>query len=151
MKIELDVNEKQLQELDKGLTSLLTSLTKKQQTELIQQYMMQQMDKLYIQEEGNYWQPNKQELTAFGKKLQDSLVQNMGAVMHTEILKHTNTQKIMDEVITHIENNLYQIIQTAITNYIIEHLFSDKNNIESKIQEQIGIAINQLYSDGRIR
>lgn len=55
MKVELDLSTEQLNELDKGLTDLLKTLTDEQKTVIVKEYLQKQMDNNFYTESGGFY------------------------------------------------------------------------------------------------
>lgn len=125
MKIELEVSAEQLKELDKGLNNLLLNLNEEQQVQLIQGYLNKQFQDLYKKD--SYW--SNTELTAFGKELIQGLQGQISKSVTSKLLEQENVKKEIDEITQNVLNNLSDIIQKSITQYIVDNLFSNKQDI----------------------
>lgn len=125
MKIELDVSAEQLKELDKGLTNLLSTLSEEQQVQLIQGHLNKQFENLY--NKSSYY--SNTELTDFGKNLIQGLQKQITNSVTDKILEQENVKKEIDEITRDVLNNLPDIIQQSITQYIVNNLFLNKQHI----------------------
>ena len=125
MKVELDLSTEQLQKLDDNLTNLLDNLTEEQRIEIIKSYINFQFDKLTYTYKTS-WGNEQKELSKFGKDLVTGLQDLITKSISTEILEHENIKEIIEANIKEVENNIYNIISSAISRYIIDNLFTSR-------------------------
>lgn len=137
MKVELDLSTTQLEELDKSLTSLMENLTEEQQVEIIKSYINFQFDKLEYSYHDDYWNRDKKEISEFGKKLIEGLQNQIVNSISEEIMKDENLRSFIQETVDGIIKDLPDIIETSITRYIVDNLFSSRSNIDEQIRQTL--------------
>ena len=137
MKVELDLSTTQLEELDKSLTSLMENLTEEQQVEIVKSYINFQFDKLEYSYHDDYWNRDKKEISEFGKKLIEGLQNQIVNSISEEIMKDESLRSFIQETVNGIIKDLPNIIETSITRYIVDNLFSSKSNIDEQIRQTL--------------
>lgn len=136
MKVELDLSAEQLQELDKGLTELLKTLSSEQKTEIVKTYLETKMDEGFYTRKDSFYN-SRNELSSFGQEvingLQDKIKENISdKLFSNEVIK----EKI-DEILKSTTNNLESIIETAISTYVVNNLFTHQQDLQQQIRNTI--------------
>ena len=139
MKVELDLSAEQLTLLDTSLKDCLLSLTTKQKTDLLQNYINTQLESFRVEKpyEGYYRSRPEYEYTDFGKQITDKMSSRIEKAITDKMLSNEELTKYIDEVIENVKKNLQETIESSISKYIIEHLFQDKNSLEDEIRNTI--------------
>lgn len=147
MKVEIDLDSEQLSLLDTSLKDLVLSLTKEQQTELLQNYINTQLESFRVPKQSDYWRSSTEyEYTDFGKQITDKMSERIEQAIVDKMLSNKELTKYINEIIENIKKDLQHIIEYSISNYIVEHLFQDKDSLQSKIQT----TIYQMKNDNTI-
>ena len=135
MKVELDLSTEQLQELDKGLLDLLKTLNDDQKVQLIKAYLENKMDEnLYIKKDSFY---SSKELSSFGKEIFDGLQERIKDSITDELFNNEDLQSDLDDIVNRLKKNLYGIIESSISSYIINNLFRHQDDLQQQIQQTI--------------
>ncbi len=138
MKVEIDLDSEQLTLLDTSLKDLVLSLTKEQQTELLQNYINTQLESFRVQKQSDYWRSTPEyEYTDFGKQITDKMSERIEQAIVDKMLSNEELTKYMDSIIEDTKKGLQRIIEYSISNYIVEHLFQDKNSLQQQIRNTI--------------
>lgn len=142
MKVELDLSTEQLAELDKGLVDLISSLTDKQKTEIVKEYLQYKMDdNFYKKSEGYY--SSSTTLTDFGKEVIDGLQSKVSKNITNSLFKDEEITKRIDDITDYITENLDTIITQSLITYITHNLFQNQQSI----QQQIMITVNNMLNE----
>lgn len=137
MKLEIEVSEDQLKNLDEDLSTLLSTLSTDDKLKLIEAYLFKKFDEgLYAT---NFY--GSSELTTFGRKLVDGVDKYIGEHIVNEIIDTEGYKNIFDNIM----NNMQKIISESISKYVIEHLFMDKGCVQSMINHQIYDIVPQQF------
>ena len=135
MKVELDLSTEQLQELDKGLLDLLKTLNDDQKVQLIKAYLENKMDEnLYIKKDSFY---SSKELSSFGKEIFDGLQERIKDSITDELFNNEDLQSDLNDIVNRLKKNLYGIVESSISSYIINNLFMHQNDLQQQIQQTI--------------
>lgn len=135
MKVELDLSTEQLQELDKGLLDLLKTLNDDQKVQLIKAYLENKMDEnLYIKKDSFY---SSKELSSFGKEIFDGLQERIKDSITDELFNNEDLQSDLNDIINRLKKNLYGIVESSISSYIINNLFRHQDDLQQQIQQTI--------------
>ena len=135
MKVELDLSTEQLQELDKGLLDLLKTLNDDQKVQLIKAYLENKMDEnLYIKKDSFY---SSRELSSFGKEIFDGLQERIKDSITDELFNNEDLQSDLNDIVNRLKKNLYEIVESSISSYIINNLFMHQNDLQQQIQQTI--------------
>lgn len=133
MKVELEVSENQLKELDKDLTEFMKNLDDEQKLTLLGEYLQKQCENLLFT---NSW--GNRELTDFGGKLINGLKEQVSNLyIENYFLNNEELKQKLDEHLRDVEEHLTETINEAITRYIIQHLFMDTNSLSIMVNNQI--------------
>lgn len=135
MKVELDLSTEQLNQLDGDLTDLLKNLTEDQKIEIIKGYINYQFDKLTYKYTTSWG--HGEELSQFGKDLVSGLQGQIVKSISDDIMENENLKKLIEDTITNVTKDLEQIIRGAISDYVVNNLFSSKEQIHDNIMQQI--------------
>ena len=136
MKVELELTEQQLKELDNGLNNLLQNLSEKQKLEIVKAYMIKQFDGIYY-EKIDTWGCTRTELTDFGRTLIKELQDKITQAASDKIIEQLLENKEINNCIKLVEKDLPQIIEKSISQYIVDNLFRNKNDLQQQIYEII--------------
>lgn len=140
MKIELEVNSDQLKLLDSGLKELLLNLTEEQKIELLQNYIDKQLENFRVLKQHSYWgSTSEYEYTDFGKQVIDGLRDKIADCITDDVLNKPEIKEYMGSIVNDMKQDLPEIIQKSIIQYIINNLFTDKVGIEH--------ICTQIYND----
>lgn len=135
MKVELDLSTEQLQELDKGLLDLLKTLNDDQKVQLIKAYLENKMDEnLYIKKDSFY---SSKELSSFGKEIFDGLQERIKDSITNELFNNEDLQSDLNDIVNRLKKNLYEIVESSISSYIINNLFTHQSDLQQQIQQTI--------------
>lgn len=135
MKVELDLSTEQLQELDKGLLDLLKTLNDDQKVQLIKAYLENKMDEnLYIKKDSFY---SSKELSSFGKEIFDGLQERIKDSITNELFNNEDLQLDLNDIVNRLKKNLYEIVESSISSYIINNLFRHQDDLQQQIQQTI--------------
>lgn len=135
MKVELDLSTEQLQELDKGLLDLLKTLNDDQKIQLIKAYLENKMDEnLYIKKDSFY---SSKELSSFGKEIFDGLQERIKDSITDELFNNEDLQSDLNDIVNRLKKNLYGIVESSISSYIINNLFRHQDDLQQQIQQTI--------------
>lgn len=135
MKVELDLSTEQLQELDKGLLDLLKTLNDDQKVQLIRAYLENKMDEnLYIKRDSYY---NSKELSSFGKEIFDGLQERIKDSIIDRLFDNEDLQSDLNDIVNRLKKNLYEIVESSISSYIINNLFTHQSDLQQQIQQTI--------------
>lgn len=135
MKVELDLSTEQLQELDKGLLDLLKTLNDDQKVQLIRAYLENKMDEnLYIKHDSYY---NSKELSSFGKEIFDGLQERIKDSIIDRLFDNEDLQSDLNDIVNRLKKNLYEIVESSISSYIINNLFTHQSDLQQQIQQTI--------------
>ena len=139
MKVELDLSAEQLTLLDTSLKDCLLSLTAKQKTELLQNYINTQLESFRVEKpyEGYYRSRPEYEYTDFGKQITDKMSDRIEKAITDKMLDNEELTNYINEVIANVRENLQHTIESAISTYIINHMFQDKDSLQSEIMNTI--------------
>lgn len=139
MKVELEINDTQLQSLDKDLTTFLSTLDDSQKLTLLGKYVEHQLNDLY---EDRGW--SGKELTEFGKQLIGHLREQIkNLYIENYYLNNEELKKELDSYVEDIKKELPNIVREAIANYITYNLFNSINDINNRIQNGINDYISK--------
>ena len=135
MKVELDLSTEQLQELDKGLLDLLKTLNDDQKVQLIKAYLENKMDEnLYIKKDSFY---SSKELSSFGKEVFDGLQERIKDSITDRLFDNEDLQSDLNDIVNRLKKNLYEIVESSISSYIINNLFTHQSDLQQQIQQTI--------------
>lgn len=135
MKVELDLSTEQLQELDKGLLDLLKTLNDDQKVQLIRAYLENKMDEnLYIKKDSFY---SSKELSSFGKEIFDGLQERIKDSITDRLFDNEDLQSDLNDIVNRLKKNLYEIVESSISSYIINNLFTHQSDLQQQIQQTI--------------
>lgn len=135
MKVELDLSTEQLQELDKGLLDLLKTLNDDQKVQLIKAYLENKMDEnLYIKHDSFY---SSKELSSFGKEIFDGLQERIKDSITDRLFDNEDLQSDLNDIVNRLKKNLYEIVESSISSYIINNLFTHQSDLQQQIQQTI--------------
>lgn len=135
MKVELDLSTEQLQELDKGLLDLLKTLNDDQKVQLIRAYLENKMDEnLYIKHDSFY---SSKELSSFGKEIFDGLQERIKDSITDELFNNEDLQSDLNDIVNRLKKNLYEIVESSVSSYIINNLFRHQDDLQQQIQQTI--------------
>ena len=135
MKVELDLSTEQLQELDKGLLDLLKTLNDDQKVQLIKAYLENKMDEnLYIKKDSFY---SSKELSSFGKEIFDGLQERIKDSITDRLFDNEDLQSDLNDIVNRLKKNLYEIVESSISSYIINNLFTHQSDLQQQIQQTI--------------
>ena len=135
MKVELDLSTEQLQELDKGLLDLLKTLNDDQKVQLIRAYLENKMDEnLYIKKDSFY---SSKELSSFGKEVFDGLQERIKDSITDRLFDNEDLQSDLNDIVNRLKKNLYEIVESSISSYIINNLFTHQSDLQQQIQQTI--------------
>ena len=141
MKIELEINNTQLEALDKDLTTFLSTLTDDQKLTLLGKYLETQFRGIY--DFDNSW--GQKTLTEFGKKIINGLQDKIAnAYIENYYLNNEELKAKLDEYTENIKKELPNVIREAIANYITNNLFSSTNEISYMIQNGISQYMSEM-------
>lgn len=138
MKVELDLSAEQLTLLDTSLKDCLLSLTAKQKTELLQNYINTQLESFRVEKKSDYWRSTPEyEYTDFGKQITDKMSDRIEKAITDKMLDNEELTNYINEVIANVRKNLQHTIESSISTYIINHMFQDKDSLQSEIMRTI--------------
>lgn len=146
MKVEIDLGEDQLKLLDEDMTKLLESLSDKQKTKILSDYILNQFDKMETTYKDN-WGRDETVLSEFGKQLVRGLQEKIVEVVTTNILENEVAKRIVQENVDAVVKNLDSIIQSSITKYVIENVFTSKERLYDTTCKAIQETTNNLRSE----
>lgn len=135
MKVELDLSAEQLQELDNGLINLIKTLSEDQKTEIVKSYLLNKMDENFYEQTNSFY--SSKQLTDFGKTVVDGLREKVADNITNDILSNKDLIDKMNEIIEYTTRDLQEIVESAISKYIVDNLFSNKYMIEEQIRRTI--------------
>lgn len=142
MKVELDLNSEQLQELDKDLCKLLKSLTEEQQTEIIKSYMTECLNNQMFEQAS--W--NHSTLTNFGQEVISGLQNKINKVITDVILSDEHLIKEIEERKQSVIKELPETVTNAIGTYIVENLFNSRQAIANDVNVMLCTRLNEINS-----
>lgn len=142
MKVELDLNSEQLQELDKDLCKLLKSLTKEQQTEIIKSYMTECLNNQMFERDS--WNGNT--LTNFGQEVISGLQNKISKAITDVILSDEQLIEKIEQRKLAVINELPETVTNAIGTYIVENLFNSKQAIANDVNVVLCKRLNEINS-----
>ena len=131
MKVELELTENQLKDLDKGLEDLLRNLTDEQKIELIKGYMEKTLNNIYYEQTDSFYSSKK--LSSFGEEITHGLQDKVKECIADNILQNSNIQEIVDSTVNSLRGQLPRLVQESISRYIIDHLFQSKEDINQDL------------------
>lgn len=136
MKVELDLSSEQLTALDNSLVDLISSLNEDQKIDIVKTYINFQFNKLY-EKQKNYYGREEDRLSQFGEDLIKGLQRQIDESITETIMSDENLKKVLDDEINDITSNLKNIVDKAITTYVVDKLFCSKDNIQNMIHASI--------------
>ena len=147
MKVELDLSVEQLSLLDKSLKDCLLSLTDEQKIQLLQNYINDQLESFReFKTDSTYWgNSTKYVYTDFGKQVIEGLSGKIEKSITKEMLNNKEIKQYMNEVIEQVKRNLQSSIEKAISDYIVNNLFFNKEDIREEIRITLSKIHNQNY------
>lgn len=135
MKVELDLSAEQLQELDNGLMNLIKTLSEDQKTEIVKSYLQNKMDENFYSKQDSIY--SSKQLSNFGKEVVEGLREKVADNITNDILSNKDLIDKMNEIIEYTTKDLQEIVESAISKYIVDNLFSNKYMIEEQIRRTI--------------
>lgn len=142
MKVELDLSTEQLSELDKGLSNLLKTLTDEQKTEIVKEYLQNQMSNNFYKKHEGYFSNSYTELSDFGKKVMDGLQKKVAENITNNLFEDEEITKRIEDTTSRIIKNIDEIITKSLVTYIINNLFRDTNSIQYQIENTVNNMLN---------
>ena len=136
MKVELDLTEEQLNGLDEDLSQVLKNLSDEQKTSIIQAYLVDKFDKLEYKYKDRWGSENTQ-ISDFGNSLIRGLQDKIEDSITSKVLGDENLQSFIKETVENVEKNLQTTIEKAISEYIVENLFQNRNQLSYYINDEI--------------
>lgn len=148
MKVELDLSTEQLQELDKGLMNLLTSLNDEQKTQIVKEYLNNQMNNNFYKESSGYYSSSRQ-LTDFGKEVIDGLKDKVAQNITDDLLQNEELTKKIESTTDYVKKNIDEVIIESLVTHIVNNLFNSRNSIQSQIEMTVNSMLNNRFNGGR--
>lgn len=128
MKVELDLSTEQLESLDKDLTDLLKNLSEEQRIEILKGYIIDKFDKLE-HKYTDHWGTERTQLSQFGDELVKGLQDKISESVSEEIMNNVLDLDVIKKTTQNIKNQLPEIIENSISQYIVDNLFNNKQEI----------------------
>lgn len=137
MKVELNLSEAQLKSLDDDLSSLLDRLTDEQKIEIIKAYVVSNFDKMltYTEPFGAY--SRSPELSNFGQDLVNNMRNLIQDSLTKEIMESEELRKALEPEIEDVKEYLPSIVDSAVTKYVVENLFTHKDDLANQIRSEL--------------
>ena len=141
MKIELDLNEEQLKQLDHDLVDVLGNLTDDQKVQLIQGFLTKRLMEVDAHPDRGgcfgYYDKNAERWNHFISAVVNGLQEKIVQSITDEILKNDPIRAKVDAATDSTIQNIGEYVCRGIISYVVERVFLRKDEVMHEINNAV--------------
>ena len=131
MKIELDLNEEQLKQLDHDLVDVLGNLTDDQKVQIMTDVLYKRLEKVDVNVSSRWTTPEESRWNRFINEIIKGLQEKLAESITENMLKNEAIQERAQNAINNTVGHLEEIIFKGIVEFVIKNVFASYRDMHS--------------------
>lgn len=131
MKIELDLNEEQLKQLDHDLVDVLGNLTDDQKVQIMTDVLYKRLEKVDVNVSSRWTTPEESRWSRFINEIIKGLQEKLAESITENMLKNEAIQERAQNAINNTVEHLEEIIFKGIVEFVIKNVFASYKDMHS--------------------